>query len=493
MPQQDLNELMLQRLKKLQALRAAGGSPFKSKFKRTHLLEEVVKAYGKIEAGSATGKKVKVAGRLMAKREHGKVSFAVLKDGSASLQLYAGVDNVGKQKYHAFLDLDIGDIIGAEGVVFKTRRGELSVNVQSFTLLTKSLRPLPEKWHGLKDIETRYRQRYVDLVMNPEVKEAFLVRNKLIQAVREFLDKNGFIEVDTPMLQAIPGGATAKPFVTHHHALDIDLYLRIAPELYLKRLVVGGMDKVYEIGRNFRNEGISYKHNPEFTMLEAYAAYADYNDMMDLTERLLKEVTKQTIGSLKVEYENKPLDLAKKWPRLSMLEAIEKVAGVKVSFTQSESELKKIAQQNKTQVEKDWGKGKIITEIFEKLVEPNLIEPTFIKDYPKEVTPLARTHPKDDNLVERFELIIAGRELANAFSELTDPIEQKKRFEEQAALRAKGDEEAQVLDEDFVRALEYGMPPAGGLGIGIDRLVMLLAGVHSIRDVLLFPQLRPEK
>jgi len=488
----DTSDLQKQRQQKLEKLLGRGENPFKARFHRTHLLSQIIKKYkGKLEPGSATDEHVRVAGRLIAKREHGKASFAVLKDGSASLQLYFTLNDLGEEKYQFFLDLDIGDIIGISGTIFKTRRGELSIEVNEFSLLTKSLRPLPEKWHGLKDIETRYRQRYVDLIMNPEVQETFLIRNKVIQTIRDFLGNRDFVEVDTPMLHPIPGGATARPFITHHHALGMDLYLRIAPELYLKRLIVGGMDRVFELNRSFRNEGISVRHNPEFTMVEIYQAYADYNDMMELTEEMVKEVVKRTTGSLEINYQGEVLNFSSPWQKYTMLEAINKFTGLEVSFQQSVEKLEEIARANGVPLTPPLNKGKVIDEIFEKLVESQLVQPTFIKDYPVEISPLAKGHPESPHLTERFELIIAGREIANAFTELTDPREQRERLEEQ--LRLFGEEMGKVLDEDFLRALEYGMPPTGGLGIGVDRLVMLLTDAYSIRDVLFFPHLRPEK
>lgn len=490
MEQEELNELMFQRRKKLEDLVSKGETPFKSKFSRSSSLAEIISKYKKIEAGDRTGDAVKVAGRLTAFRRHGKASFAVLKDESSSLQLYLAVDLLGDKAYQEFIHFDIGDFVGCEGEIFKTRRGELSLAVKSFELLTKSLRPLPEKWHGLKDIETRYRQRYLDLMMNPPVKEAFLIRNRVIKGVRDFLDKKDFVEVETPMLQPIPGGAAARPFVTYHHALESNLYLRIAPELYLKRLVIGGLEKVYELNKSFRNEGISVKHNPEFLMLEVYQAYADYHDMMDLTEELIVGLVKDIAGTTKVKYQNKTLDFTPSWQRMTMLDAMEKLAGVTVSFEQSLKELQGLAKKLGVEIESGLGKGGIIAEIFEKKVEEKIVKPTFILDYPLEVSSLARRHPKNPDLTERFELIIVGREIANAFSELTDPIEQRKRFEEQ--LKTGRVEEGQQVDEDFIKALEYGMPPTGGLGIGIDRLVMLLTDAYSIRDVILFPQLKSE-
>jgi lysyl-tRNA synthetase class 2 len=479
------------RLKRLKTLEENNSSPYKSRFDRTHEIKSVREEYENISPGEKTRKTVRLSGRIMALREHGKVSFADIKDGTGNIQLFLNLNNLGK-RYEDFISLyDIGDIVGVEGEVFKTKRGELSIEVKDFTILAKSLRPLPEKWHGLKDVETRYRQRYLDLLINPEVREVFVIRAKVIQLIRDFLNKRGFLEVETPVLQPIPGGAAARPFITYHNALDINLYLRVAPELYLKRLVVGGLEKVYELGRNFRNEGISIKHNPEFTMLEAYEAYADYKDIKNLVVEMLKSVVSEVKGKLKINYQGEEIDFGN-FKEITFLEAIAEHTGLELSFSQEREELREIAERNQIEVKEYYGKGKIMAEIFEKLVEPKLIQPTFVFDYPKEVSPLARTHQKNPNLTERFELIVAGREIANAFSELNDPREQRRRFEEQLLLREKGDEEAQNLDEDYIRALEVGLPPTGGLGVGIDRLVMLLADKYSIREVLLFPQLRPE-
>lgn len=494
MQPEELSDLMRQRRQKLQELIAAGIDPFKSKFERTDLIEDIVREYGHLEAGETTEVKATIAGRVMAIREHGKATFVTLKDGSGSLQLYLKVDSLGAEKYESFLkNIDIGDWLGASGRIFRTKRRELSLWVEDYELLTKSLRPLPEKWHGLKDVETRYRQRYLDLIVNPQVREVFLKRGKIIRLFRQFLDERGFLEVDMPMLHPIPGGATARPFATFHNALGINLYLRIAPELYLKRLVVGGLDKVYELNRSFRNEGISVRHNPEFTMLEVYQAYADYYQIMDLTEEMIRYVVREAAGALKIKYQEQEIDFESPWARYTMLGAIEKIGKIKVSYEDDIADLRKVAEKLEIEVHPAFGKGRIINEIFEKTVEHKLIQPTFILDYPLELTPLARRHPQNPNLVERFELIVAGREIANAFSELTDPLEQRRRFEEQVAQREAGLEEAQMLDEDFVRALEYGMPPTGGLGIGIDRLVMILTDSYSIRDVIFFPQLRPER
>jgi len=491
---EDINELMRQRRQKLDKIKASGDNPFKSKFDRTHLLADIIHKHGAIEPGEQTGDRVEVAGRIMAIRRHGKASFMVIKDRTSSLQLFLSLGTLGEERYKAFLEHDIGDIVGVSGKVFKTRRGELSIEVEEFSLLTKSLRPLPEKWHGLKDVETRYRQRYVDLIINPQAKQTLLTRTKIVKSLREWLDNKDFLEVETPMLQAIPGGATARPFITHHEALGIDLYMRIAPELYLKRLLVGDMERVYELNRNFRNEGLSVRHNPEFTMLEVYQAYADYHDMMDLCESLIKYAAEQAVGSLKFTYQDQPIDLSGEWPRLTMTESIEKYGGVKVSFEQDINELRAIAKKHDIEVEDHFGKGRIINELFEKLVEGKLWQPTFIIDYPTEISPLAKKKPDNPEVTERFELIIIGLEIGTAFSELTDPLDQRGRFEAQVKLHEYGDEEApKQVDEDYIRALEYGMPPAGGLGLGIDRLVMLLTDNYSIREVISFPHMRPEK
>ncbi len=490
---ENISEVMKIRRRKLEKIKASGENPFKSKFARTNLIEDVIHKFGSIEPGEQTGEAVTVAGRIMIIRRHGKASFMVIKDRTGSIQLFLSVSGLGEERYKEFLDYDIGDIVGITGKMFKTRRGELSIDVESYTLLTKSLRPLPEKWHGLKDVETRYRQRYVDLIINPRARETLLTRTKTVKAIREWLDNHNFTEVETPMLQAIAGGAAAKPFVTHHEALGIDLYLRIAPELYLKRLIVGDLERVYEVNRNFRNEGLSVRHNPEFTMLEVYQAYADYKDMMDLCEELIKYAAMEAVGSLKLTYQEQPVDLSGEWQRLTMIESIEKYGELRVSFDQSLVELRDIAKEHGIEVEEHWGKGKLINELFEKLVEGKLWQPTFITDYPTEISPLAKTKPDDPNVTERFELIIIGLEVGTAFSELTDPIDQLARFEAQVKLREYGDEEApRQVDEDYVRALEYGMPPTGGLGIGIDRLVMLLTDNYSIREVISFPHMRPE-
>lgn len=480
------------RLHRIEELKSRGINPYKKRFDRNATADMIHARFGDIEAGEHTGEVVRIAGRIYALRTHGKASFADLRDFSGSIQLFASFSELGEQAYQDFTDLDIGDIIGVEGEVFRTRRGELSVNVHRFEILAKSLRPLPEKWHGLRDVELRYRQRYVDLLVNERVREVFIIRSKVIKLIRNFLESKGFIEVETPMLQPIPGGATARPFVTHHNALDMDLYLRIAPELYLKRLIVGGFEKVYELNRNFRNEGISVKHNPEFTMLELYQAYADYTDMMDLIEELITFVVIQIKGTLEFEYQGVELDFNRPWKRLTMIEAIKEYGGVEVSFDMGLDELRDIAKKHGVEVKNYYGKGKLITEIFEKTAEEKITGPVIIYDYPAEVSPLARKKEDNPELVERFEVIAAGREIVNAFSELNDPIDQAERFRKQVELLDAGDEEAQRFDYDYVRALEYGLPPTGGAGLGIDRLVMLLTDQYSIREVILFPHLKPE-
>ncbi|HEY3375639.1 MAG TPA: lysine--tRNA ligase [Candidatus Aquicultor sp.] len=481
------------RRQKLDRIIASGDVPFKSKFTRTNLIADIISEHQDIAPGEHVDGEVTVAGRIMAIRRHGKASFIVLKDRSASMQLFLSLGTLGEDRYKTFLEYDIGDIVGVSGIVFKTRRGELSVDVRDYTLLTKSLRPLPEKWHGLKDVEARYRQRYVDLIINQQARDTLLTRTKIIKAIRHWLDERDFIEVETPMLQVVPGGATARPFITHHNALDIDLYMRIAPELYLKRLIVGDMERVYELNRNFRNEGLSVRHNPEFTMLEVYQAYADYHDMMNLTEELIKYAADQATGTLKLTYQGQPVDLSGNWQRLTMIESIEKYGGEAVSFDQDSDELRAIAKKHGIEPDKRWGKGKIINELFEKLVEGKLWQPTFITDYPVEISPLAKKKPDDPNVTERWELIVIGIEVGTAFSELTDPIDQLNRFEAQVKTSVYDEEAPKQVDEDYVRALEYGMPPTGGMGLGIDRLVMLLTDNYSIREVIGFPHMRPEK
>ncbi|MCI0548140.1 MAG: lysine--tRNA ligase [Candidatus Rokubacteria bacterium] len=491
----DANELIRRRHQKLHALRARGVDPFGTRFAVSHWAGDLVARYREAppeELQSAGA--VRVAGRIVALRHHGKTCFAHLRDQSGQIQLYARADVLG-DGYGLFTELDVGDFIGVTGEVFRTRTGELTVAVKAFEFLAKSLRPLPEKWHGLTNVETRVRQRYVDLVVNPHTREVFRVRSRLIQALRAFLDARGFLEVETPMMQPIPGGATAKPFVTHHNALDMSLYLRVAPELYLKRLVVGGLDRVYEINRNFRNEGTSTQHNPEFTMLEFYQAYADYQDLMALTEEMFVVLGRELAGGGELTYQGERIALAPPWPRLPFFTALSRALGMPVAPDTDAAALARAAAgagvrggaHAARMAPMDWWK-----EVFDTLVEPTLVQPTFITDFPIELSPLSKRKAEDPRLVDRFELYICRREIANAYSELNDPLDQRRRFEEQAALRASGDEEAQWLDEDFLRALEYGLPPTAGEGIGIDRLAMLFTDAASIRDVILFPHVRPE-
>jgi len=481
----DLSEQMKVRREKMQGLITKGMEPFGDKYELTHHAQEVVDRFLELE-----NQKVSIAGRMMSVRGHGKASFANLMDISGRIQLYFRQDVIGEEAYEIFNELDIGDIIGVTGRVFKTKRGEISVEVNTFTLLTKSLRPMPEKWHGLKDMETRYRQRYLDLIANPEVRDVFVVRSKIIRALRRYLDDLDFLEVETPVLHPIAGGAAAKPFVTHHNALDMDMYLRIAPELYLKRLIVGGFEKVYELGRVFRNEGISYKHNPEFTMIELYQAYANYEDGMRLTEEVIAHVAQEVLGSTRINYEGQEIDLAPPWKRISMLDAIQEQTGVDFRDVTSLDKAVAIAKELGLAVEKGAGIGNIINAAFEEFVEPTLIQPTFIMDHPVEISPLAKRKASSPAFTDRYEAFVFTREIANGFSELNDPIDQKGRFLSQVSQRESGDDEAHMMDEDFVTALEYGLPPTAGLGIGVDRLVMLLTNAHSIRDVILFPHMR---
>ena len=482
----ELNELMRVRRDKLAELRAKGVEPFGQKFERTHLSSDILDNFETLE-----GQAVVIAGRLTAKRGHGKAGFANLQDLKGQIQIYVRLDDVGEENYEIFTKADIGDILGIAGTVFKTKKGEISVSATQVTMLSKSLRPLPEKWHGLQNVELRYRQRYVDLIVNPEVRDVFMTRSRIIRAIRNYLDSNEFLEVETPMMQPIPGGAAARPFITHHNALDIDLYLRIAPELYLKRLLVGGLERVYEINRNFRNEGISTKHNPEFTMLELYQAYGDYEDMLRLTEDLISHTAQVVLGTMEIEYQGEKINLTPPWTRLPMLDAIKQYAGVDFTQITSDEQAREAAKGLGLKVDKAATRGNLINDIFEEFVEPKLLQPTFVIGHPVEISPLAKRNVQDPRYTDRFELFITAREMANAFSELNDPIDQKERFQKQVEQRAGGDDEAHMMDEDYINALEYGMPPAGGLGIGIDRLVMLLTDSPSIRDVLLFPQMKP--
>jgi lysyl-tRNA synthetase, class II len=477
---------------KLDALRAAGEQPYRDSWDVTARAAQLEADYAELETGAETQDVVSVAGRVVAKRDQGKIVFLVIRDATGDLQLFTRINLVGEESFEAVKDLDLGDWVGAVGTVLRTRRGELSVAPTTVTLLSKSMRPLPEKYHGLSDTETRYRQRYVDLIVNPEVRDVFTARFKIVAAIRRYMESQGYLEVETPMLHPIPGGATAKPFVTHHNALDMEFYLRIAPELYLKRLLVGGFERVYEINRSFRNEGISVRHNPEFTMLEAYQAFGNMSSMMDLTEGIITSAAQEVLGGLELEYQGAKVSLHSPWRRATMVELTTAEAGEDVSFARSVEELRALCDKHEVPWEKGYGKGKLISELFEKLVEHTLIEPTFVTMYPAEISPLARRSDDDPELTDRFELIITGREFANAFSELVDPVDQRARFEAQAAAKDAGDDEAMCVDEDYLRAQEYGMPPAGGMGLGIDRLVMLLTDSASIRDVLLFPHMRPE-
>ncbi len=477
---------------KLEALREAGVEPYRDSFDVTHRALQVSDQFDTIEPGGESGVTVSVAGRLVARRDQGRIAFLVIRDSTGDLQLFCREDVLGTEAFDAVTSFDLGDWIGATGEVVRTRRGELSIAPVSIQILSKSLRPLPEKFHGLTDTETRYRQRYVDLIVNPGVRDVFLMRFKVISAIRRFMESRGFLEVETPMLHPVPGGAAAKPFVTHHNALDIDLYLRIAPELYLKRLLVGGFERVFEINRSFRNEGISVKHNPEFTMLEAYQAFTNMAGMMELTESLITSVAEEVLGTLKITYQGTEIDFTPPWRVATMLELVSEKAGEEVSFACSLEDLRLLCARHEIPVEAGWGQGKLINELFEKLVEPDLVQPTFVTEYPLETSPLARKKPGEPGLTERFELLVCGREIANAFSELVDPDDQRERFASQSSARAGGDDEAMGYDEDYLRAQEYGMPPAGGLGIGIDRLVMLVTDSASIRDVLLFPHMRAE-
>lgn len=487
--EEDLSQILKIRREKLAALQAEGKDPFhQTKFDWNATAQQIKDSFEQME-----GQSVKVAGRLMSKRGMGKVSFCDLQDRSGRIQLYARQDEMDESVYKAFKKFDIGDIVGVDGEVFRTQRGEMSVRVQTITLLSKSLLPLPEKFHGLTDLELRYRQRYVDLIVNPEVRKAFEIRSRFIKHVRDFLDGRGYMEVETPVLNTISGGATARPFLTHHNTLDLDMFMRIATELPLKRLIVGGLDRVYEIGRIFRNEGMDPKHNPEFTTVELYQAYADFNDMMDLFEELLTTAAQKILGTYQLEWLGQQLDLTPGWPRLTMAEAVKQYVGVDFMAIDSDAEAvaaaKAVGVELPAAADKTWGNA--LYECFDQKVEEKLIQPTFITMHPVDVSPLAKRSPADPRLTERFELFICHSEMGNAFSELNDPIDQKQRFQKQVELRGRGDDEAGMMDEDYITALEYGLPPTGGLGIGIDRCVMLLTNADTIRDVILFPTMRP--
>ena len=486
--QQDLSEILLVRREKLSALQSEGRDPFQeTKFVVSHHAQEIKDHFDELE-----GSEITIAGRLMSKRGMGKVSFCDLQDKSGRIQLYARKDEMDEEAYNRFKKYDIGDIVGVKGEVFRTQRGEMSVRGKAITLLSKSLLPLPEKFHGLTDKEARYRQRYVDLIVNPEVRRNFEIRSAFIKYLRNFLDNRGYMEVETPVLNTISGGATARPFITHHNTLDIDMYMRIATELPLKRLIVGGMERVYEVGRIFRNEGMDTRHNPEFTTVELYEAYADFNDMMDLFEALLSGAAKELCGSYQLQWLGEDVDLTPGWPRLSMAEAVKQYLGVDFMAISDDGEAvaaAKSAGVDMDGVEPTWGHA--LYECFDQKVEAKLVQPTFITMHPVDVSPLAKRSPKDPRVTERFELFICRSEMGNAFSELNDPIDQRQRFQKEVEARAKGDDEAGMMDEDFLTALEYGLPPTGGLGIGIDRCVMLLTGSDSIRDVILFPTMKP--
>lgn len=477
---------------KREALIAAGGNPYGHAFAASHHVAELNEAYAGLEDGATTEDAVRIAGRVMAKRDQGKVAFLELRDATGTIQLFCRINTLGEEAFVQLKDLDVGDWIGVDGAMMRTRRGQLSVAVSAFELLSKSLRPLPEKFHGLADKETRYRQRYVDLVMNPEVREVFEKRFKIIAAIRRYMDEQGFYEVETPILHPILGGANARPFVTHHNTLDKDFYLRIATELHLKRLLVGGFEKVYEIGRQFRNEGMDPYHNPEFTTMEAYQAFSDLAGMMELTQGYIQAAAMAACGTLQIEYQGQAVDLGGTWRVASMIELATEGAGEDVSFDRTREELVGILERHGGHAEKAWGKGKLIAEIFEAVAEAKLVQPTFVVDHPLEVSPLARKKAENPELTERFELFICGHEYANAFTELNDPVDQAERFRAQVQAKDMGDDEAMGYDSDYIRALEYGMPPAGGVGVGIDRLVMLLTDAPTIRDVLLFPHMRDE-
>ena len=480
------------RRNKRQALIDAGENPYGERFDYTDHALDLEKRYEELEDGATTEDVVKVAGRIMAIRRQGKIVFANIKDDTGQLQLFIRINNVGEDAFEAIKELDVGDWIGVEGAVMRTRRGQLSVAPTSVTLLSKSLRPLPEKFHGLADKETRYRQRYVDLIVNDEVKETFKARSRIMSAVRRYCEDQGYLEVETPMLHPLAGGATAKPFTSHFNALDMEVYMRIAPELYLKRLLVGGFERVFEINRCFRNEGMDLTHNPEFTTLEAYCAFSDLSGMMDFCEGVFRVAAQAASGSLACTYQGHEIDFAKPFRRATMMELTSEAAGEDVSFDRGIDELRALAKRHDIEVQETWGKGKLISELFEALVEDTIVEPTFVTDHPLEISPLAKKKADNPELTWRFELFICGHEYANAFSELNDPVDQEERFAAQMQAKVAGDEEAMDYDRDYIRALEYGMPPAGGIGIGMDRLAMLLTDNPSIRDVLLFPFMRPE-
>ena len=486
----EINEQMQNRIDKMHKIEEHGWRPFGRRFEWTHRSADVKEQF---EALAEAEAEVKMAGRVMAIRGHGKTCFMDMQDKTGRMQLYVRKDVLGEEDYSLVKMMDIGDTIGVTGIPFRTHMGEVSIKVVKMEMLSKSLRPLPEKWHGLKDIETRYRQRYVDLIVNPEVRDTFVKRSQIIRSVREVLDSHDFLEVETPILNTIAGGAAARPFISYHNALDMQVYMRIAPELYLKRLIVGGMDRVYELGRVFRNEGIDNRHNPEFTSVEIYQAFADYRDMMDLTEEVVVKTAMKVLGTTKITYEGVEIELASPWKRISMIDAVKEYSGKDFTNVTDLEEARAMAKELNVPVEPSFGIGKIINACFEEYVEDKLIQPTFITGHPKEISPLAKSNPENPEITDRFEAYIYGREICNGFTELNDPIDQRERFLKQVEERANGDEEANMMDEDFVNALEYGLPPTGGLGIGIDRLVMFLTDSSTIRDVLFFPTMKPMK
>ncbi|AHX21492.1 MULTISPECIES: lysine--tRNA ligase [Bacillus] len=492
MNHEELNDQLIVRREKLHNLREQGIDPFGKRFERTNSTTDLVSLYGEFSKEELEEKEiaVSIAGRIMTKRGKGKAGFAHVQDLHGQVQIYVRKDAVGDDEYELFKTADLGDLVGIEGKVFKTNVGELSVKATGFTLLTKSLRPLPDKYHGLKDVEQRYRQRYLDLITSMESRETFVTRSKIIREMRRYLDDNGYLEVETPMMHAIAGGASARPFTTHHNALDMELYMRIAIELHLKRLIVGGLEKVYEIGRVFRNEGVSTRHNPEFTMIELYEAYADYKDIMKLTEDMVAHIAKKVLGTTTIQYGDYEINLEPEWTRLHMVDAIKQYSGADFWNPMSIEEARELAKEHNVEIKDTMEVGHIINEFFEQKVEDKLIQPTFIYGHPVEISPLAKKNDEDPRFTDRFELFIVAREHANAFTELNDPIDQKERFEAQLKEREQGNDEAHMMDDDYIEALEYGMPPTGGLGIGIDRLVMLLTNAPSIRDVLLFPAMR---
>lgn len=486
----DLNEQMQVRLDKMHKIEENGLKPFGYRYEFTHRSGDVKENF---DALAEAETEVKLAGRVMAIRGHGKTCFMDMQDKDGRIQVYVRKDVLGEENYALIKMMDIGDTVGVTGTVFRTHMGEVSIKAAALEMLSKSLRPLPEKWHGLKDVETRYRQRYVDLIVNPDVRDTFVKRSQIIRSVRDVLDSHGFLEVETPILNTIAGGAAARPFISYHNALDMQVYMRIAPELYLKRLIVGGMDRVYELGRVFRNEGIDNRHNPEFTSVEIYQAFADYRDMMDLTEEVVVKTAEKVLGTTKINYEGTEIELASPWKRISMIDAVKEYAGKDFTNVTDLEEARAMAKELNVEVEATWGIGKIINACFEEYVEDKLIQPTFITGHPKEISPLAKSNPENPEITDRFEAFIYGREICNGFTELNDPIDQRERFLKQVEERANGDEEANMMDEDFVTALEYGLPPTGGLGIGIDRLVMFLTDSSTIRDVLFFPTMKPLK